>query len=86
MKTCKTCKESKDFTEFYKKAAAADGHQYHCKDCQKERQRTGGSLLEDTITPEQRKDVYTAVILRMRKQGLTSDVTTNEMLARVGDM
>jgi hypothetical protein len=33
---------------------------------------------------EQKKHVYTSVILRMREQGLTSAETTDEMLSRVG--
>lgn len=84
MKTCKSCKQSKEYTEFYKKAAAADGYQYNCKECQRTRQRIGEGA--NRMTRKQKKKVYMAAIIRMRQQGLTSAFTTDQMLARVGEM
>jgi 5-methylcytosine-specific restriction endonuclease McrA len=37
MKTCKTCKQDKDLTEFNKHPATADRHLNHCKQCVKAR-------------------------------------------------
>ena len=33
MKTCTTCKTSKEYSEFYKNKNAPDGHTYPCKEC-----------------------------------------------------
>lgn len=33
MKTCKTCNETKELSEFYKGSAYADGHINNCKEC-----------------------------------------------------
>jgi len=34
MKICNRCHTEKPLTDFYKQAAASDGHQYACKECQ----------------------------------------------------
>ena len=39
MKTCKVCKEEKDYSEFYKCSSTADKHQSSCKACAKERNK-----------------------------------------------
>jgi hypothetical protein len=39
MKTCTSCGETKPTTEFYRSAACADGFQYHCKACDREKNR-----------------------------------------------
>jgi len=39
MKTCTSCGETKPTTEFYRSKACADGLQYHCKACDRERNR-----------------------------------------------
>lgn len=40
MKKCKDCKETKPFTEYHKMSKAKDGHQYICKVCRKELEKT----------------------------------------------
>jgi hypothetical protein len=32
-KTCSTCKETKNITEFFKDSIRPDGYEYHCKIC-----------------------------------------------------
>ena len=39
MKTCNTCKETKDYTEFYKGSRYADGHFGQCKFCINEKRK-----------------------------------------------
>lgn len=39
MKTCSTCKETKDYTEFYKGSRYADGHFGQCKFCVNEKRK-----------------------------------------------
>lgn len=91
MKTCTACKTEKPYSEFNARKESKDGYTPSCKPCISQRRkdlRSGKnvSYVGPELTTEQRKDVYTAVILRMRKQGLTSDHTTNEMLTRVGEL
>lgn len=89
MKTCTHCEIPKPLTEFNKRRESKDGLTPSCKSCiaQKRKDIRQGKTVS-TVGPElstdQKKDVYTAVILRMRQQGLASDYTTTEMLNRVG--
>jgi hypothetical protein len=90
LKTCRQCKESKPLDEFNRRAESKDGRAPRCRLCTTARRRQiyregPGQTLPD-LTTDQKKHVYTAVILRMREQGLASSETTNEMLARVGDL
>jgi len=89
MKTCTKCKETKALEEFNARKESKDGHTPTCKLCIRARRKQmrdnpAESYTHPELTDEQRKSVYTAVILRMREQGLTSSYTTNEMLNRVG--
>ena len=45
MKTCSTCKETKDYTEFYKGSRYADGHFGQCKFCINEKRPEAGLIL-----------------------------------------
>lgn len=93
-KTCRDCGETKPLEDFPKRKEAKDGVRLDCKPCYAIRLKTGRTAnkgkpknyISPTLTTEQKKHVYTAAILRMREQGLTSSKTTDEMLARVGDM
>jgi hypothetical protein len=40
MKTCKTCKQQKELTEYNKNQLQKDGHDYICKDCRNEKKRS----------------------------------------------
>lgn len=89
MKPCSTCGVKKPYSEFNKRKESKDGHTPHCKDCisyrRKELRDGGGtSSLPPELTVDQKKHVYTAVIMRMREQGLASSTTVKEMLDRVG--
>lgn len=91
MKTCTRCEKPKPLTEFNRRRESRDGLTPSCKPCIAQRRqdvRTGQgvSSVGPELSPDQKKDVYTAVIIRMRKQGLTTDYTTTEMLARVGEL
>lgn len=91
MKTCNRCKETKPLEQFTRRAESKDGRTPSCAKCISERrkERRAQGLVghnEPTLTTDQKKHVYTSVILRMKAQGLTSDKTTNEMLARVGEL
>lgn len=91
MKTCNRCKESKPLEEFTRRSESPDGRTPSCAKCISERrkERRAQGLVgnaEPTLTTDQKKHVYMSVILRMKAQGLTSDKTTNEMLARVGEL
>lgn len=94
MKTCRTCGEDKPLDEFPIRKDSQDGYRPYCKLCYAGRlkdvrtmkRELPKSYVNPTLTTDQKKHVYTAVILRMREQGLTSSKTTDEMLARVGEM
>jgi hypothetical protein len=91
LKTCNRCKETKPYEEFTRRAESPDGRTPSCKVCISERrkERRAQGLVgnaEPVLTVDQKKHVYTSVILRMREQGLTSAKTTDEMLARVGEL
>ena len=91
MKTCSRCRQAKPLSEFNARKESPDGKTPSCKRCISERRkdiRTGKnvSYVGPELTPEQRKHVYTDVIVRMRQQGLTSEYTTNQMLERVGNL
>lgn len=91
MKTCNRCKETKPYEEFTRRAESPDGRTPSCAKCISERrkERRAQGLVgknDPVLTVEQKKHVYTSVILRMKAQGLTSDKTTDEMLARVGEL
>lgn len=90
MKTCLKCGESKPLEEFNRRAESSDGRTPRCKVCISERRKQirvegPGQALPD-LSVDQKKHVYTAVILRMREQGLATSKTTDEMLARVGEL
>lgn len=90
MKTCRKCKGSKPLAMFNRKAESRDGHAPTCKSCvalkRKEAAVRGTGPAMPDLTPEQKKHVYTSVILRMRNNGLASSKTADEMLARVGEL
>lgn len=91
MKTCTQCDEEKPLTEFNKRKESRDGLTPSCRRCISQRRKAlDTGLVVSTVAPrlsrDQKKDVYTAVIVRMREQGLTSMHTTNEMLERVGEL
>ncbi len=92
MKTCSQCDEDKPLTDFRKRKDAKYGVTPACKMCMSKRRKdlkTGGggvSNVTPQLTTDQKKHVYTSVIVRMRQLGLMSDVTTTEMLERVGSL
>ncbi len=91
MKTCSQCKESKPLDAYNKRKDARDGYMAACRPCDSElrKKRKNGRRISQVgpeLTTDQKKHVYTSVIVRMRQLGLTSDVTTNEMLERVGSL
>jgi len=91
LKTCNTCRETKDFTEFGKRRESKDGHAPRCTLCVKARRKklaTGEviSKFGPELEPEQRRHVYMSAIIRMRQQGLVSHKTTTEMLERIGEL
>jgi len=90
LKTCRMCKESKALEEFNRRKESRDGRTPTCKMCIADRRKQiriegPGQALPD-LTVDQKKHVYTAVILRMREQGLASSRTADEMLSRVGEL
>ena len=90
MKTCLKCQEQKPLEQFNRRKESSDGRTPQCKVCISARRKQiriegPGQALPD-LSVDQKKHVYTAVILRMKAQGLASSETTNEMLARVGEL
>lgn len=94
MKTCKDCGETKPKSAFPLRKDSKDGCRPYCKPCHALRIKdvktkqvsTPPKQREPSLTTDQKKYVYTAVIQRMKAQGLTSDKTHDEMLARVGEL
>lgn len=89
MKTCSRCKESKPLDAYNSRKASRDGKMPSCKLCtaaRRKRSRIEGTHLEPELTTDQKKHVYTEVIVRMRQMGLTSARATDEMLERVGEL
>lgn len=94
MKVCSRCQEPKELVEFNRRKESKDGRTPNCKPCIKLRRqevKLQGAIrtfphATDHLTSDQKKTMYSDVILRMKAQGLTSDKTTDEMLARVGGM
>lgn len=88
MKPCHTCKEPKSYTEYHKKTGARDGHQPTCIACHKarNRRRERKAPVDMDLTPENKKLVYTDVILRLKTLGIASEYTATKMLERVGGL
>jgi hypothetical protein len=97
LKTCKTCGENKPLAQFPQRKDSKDGYRPYCKLCYagrikevratpKKFKAAPESYTNPTLTTDQKKHVYTAVILRMKNQGLASGKTADEMLARVGGL
>lgn len=97
MKTCATCGKDKPLAQFPKRKDSKDGVRSYCKPCYAARIKEVRAAprkynyapepySNPVLTTDQKKHVYTAVILRMREQGLASEKTTDEMLSRVGEL
>lgn len=49
MKKCNRCKEEKELSEFNKNKWAKDGHEYHCRDCGKEKGKSYYSRNKEKV-------------------------------------
>lgn len=89
MKTCSRCKETKPLDAYNSRKASKDGKMPSCKTCtntRRKRARVEDMHREPDLTTDQKRHVYTEVIVRMRQMGLTSARATDEMLERVGEL
>jgi len=55
MKTCSTCGESKELSEFHKKTLADDGLSYVCKSCTKQMNKVRYERYSEKIKSQQTK-------------------------------
>ena len=69
MKQCSKCKETKDFSEFFKSAGKPDGYQAYCKPCKRGHERDTHSYADNRkhmlwskykMTPAQYEDMLKA--------------------------
>jgi hypothetical protein len=90
LKTCTKCKETKPLDGFNRRKHSKDGRTPSCKACLQKRRKQirieGPGQCFPTLTSEQKRDVYTSVILRMNSMGIASEETAKQMLARVGEV
>lgn len=87
-KTCQNCKAVKALSDFNKRAARPDGRTTTCKACIAVKRKTyvPGGRVDNELSAEKRRIVYQTAIVNMRRMGLVSEHTTNEMLGRVGNL
>lgn len=82
MKTCTKCKLELSYSEFYRLSRSKDGYQNACKQCVSTGSRLRPSLT-DSLSPEDRRHVFTQALIRMRDSGIMSEKTFRESLERV---
>jgi hypothetical protein len=68
MKTCRTCGEEKELSEFYKSKNYCDGHNTQCQSCNKKRA----------------KEIKSDQILQLKRQIRSSIILENKILAKDG--
>lgn len=74
MKTCITCKVEKSETEFYKRAGSADGVDYHCKECARERRNQYNAKRDPEVSRQYTLNRICGII------GISTDVARQALV------
>ena len=67
MKKCPKCNEVKPFDEFFKNKNKASGYNSYCKECCKDRDRTGNLLYQKAKDVKERKTLADNYIIKHLK-------------------